>query len=87
MIYTQKKAILLKCLECSGTRHEVVKCPVKGCFLWAFRLRGVRPKAGEELEVWQEVEKKLEAERAERASKSGKVENLIPFRKKLKETK
>ena len=86
MLYNQTRAIKLKCLECCGTRNEVVKCPIKSCPLWAFRLKGNRPKAGEELEVWQEVEKKLEAERAERASKSGKGEHLIPFRKKLKET-
>lgn len=80
MLYNQTRAIKLKCLECCGTRNEVVKCPIKSCPLWAFRLKGNRPKAGEEFEAWQEVEKKLEAERAERASKSGgNLKNLKPF--------
>lgn len=36
---TRKKAIRLKCLDCSCDRaNEVRLCPATGCPLWRFRL-------------------------------------------------
>lgn len=76
MIYTQSKAIKMKCLECSGTRPEVVKCPIRDCALWPYRLKGCKPRTGDELEVLLSTEKYLEAERALKASKKKTRPNL-----------
>lgn len=31
------KAIRAKCLDCSGTKTEVGRCPIKSCSLWKWR--------------------------------------------------
>lgn len=39
--YGRKKAIMLKCRDCSGDSHkEVSGCPVERCPLWPFRTGG-----------------------------------------------
>ncbi len=67
-----RRAMRLKCLDCSGSAYEVKKCPITDCGLWPFRLgvgkctnrEGVRdesPRSAAQLEA---ARKNLERARA-----------------------